>query len=56
MLTFAAAHTRRIALLIAGSQAADAAGFQLFASGSKKQTPITLIPSAVRFEALGHFW
>ncbi len=29
-----------IELLIAGSQAADGAGFQFFASGSKKQIPI----------------
>lgn len=30
-----------IELLIAGSQATDGAGFQLFASGSRKQIPIT---------------
>jgi hypothetical protein len=32
-----------IELLMAGSQAADEAGFQLSASGSKKQIPIIII-------------
>ena len=41
-----------IELLIAGSQAADGAGFQLFASGSKKQIPIIYEPATIRLSFL----